>query len=168
MVIARPTVVAAFLAAFACLAGGCFTSDVVDDITTEITVETLGEPGEVVEIRKRFRFTYDPADARGLYLRDTDLFVLEPAGADLGFVHRLSVYVEAEDESRTLVASGGGYEPGQSSGELVIEYEEDLRGFARDDSRVVFVFVLEPSAWARPLPPGGITVLALASIEILL
>lgn len=156
------------LALAVCLTTGCFTSDLIDDITTEIVVEALGEPGEPIEIRKRFRFTYDPADARGLYLVDTDLYVLEPAGADLGFVHRLSVYVEDDNGDRTLVASGSGYEAGQSSGELTIEFDEDLRRFAREDSRVVFVFVLEPSAWARPLPAGGITVLALASIEILL
>jgi hypothetical protein len=145
---------------------GCFTTQLIDDISTEIRVTELGEPGEAIEIRKRFRFTYDPADAAGLYLVDTDLYVLDPAGQDLTFIHRLSIYVEEEDGSRTLVASGDGYAPGVRTTELRVEFEEDLRRFARDDSRVVFVFVLEPSAWARPLPPGGIVVLALASIEI--
>jgi hypothetical protein len=159
---------ALIIASIALLTPACFTTELVDDISTEIRVTELGEPGEAVEIRKRFRFTYDPADAAGLYLVDTDLYVLDPAGQDLSFIHRISIYVEEEDESRTLVATGEGYAPGERTTELKIEFEDDLRRFARDDSRVVFVFVIEPSAWARPLPPGGIVVLALASIEILL
>lgn len=146
--------------------GGCFETDIVDDISTEITIDRVGEPGEAIEVRKRFRFTYDPAEASGLYMFDSLLGILEPVDADLSFIHEMNVYVVDELEERTLVAVAGGFSPGQKEGAFDIVYTDDLRGFAREDSRVVFVFEVVPSSWYGAFPPEGITFLAIASLEI--
>jgi hypothetical protein len=147
-------------------ASGCFTTEIIDDISTEIRIESTDFSADVVEVRKRFRFTYDPGDASGLYLLDARMAALDPSGIDLSMIHRISIYVVDTDDQRTLVAFGEGFEEGQTNDTLEIAYFDDLRRFARDDSRVVFVFAVEPSPWGRPFPDEGITLSAVASLEI--
>ena len=156
------------LVTLACVFGlaACFETDIVDDISTELTFVEVGEPGEAYEVRKRFRFTHDPAEAAGLYLFDSLLGILEPVDADLSFIHQLNVYVVDALEERTLVGVAQGFVPGQTEGSFDIVYADDLRGFAREDSRLVFEFEIIPSTWYRDLPDDGITLLVIASVEI--
>ena len=99
------------LVTLACVFGlaACFETDIVDDISTELTFVEVGEPGEAYEVRKRFRFTHDPAEAAGLYLFDSLLGILEPVDADLSFIHQLNVYVVDALEQRTLVGVAQGF-----------------------------------------------------------
>lgn len=145
---------------------GCLADSIFDEISTELTITNVGEPGAVIEIRKRFRFSYDPMSARGVYFRDGTVQVLDPADRDLSWIHSIEIYAIDAEGSLTLVASGDGFRPGDRLARLQIDYEGDLRGFALDDSRVMFSFVVRPAAWSRPFPDGGVTVLTGASIEI--
>ena len=86
--------------------------------------------------------------------------------ADLSFIHQLNVYVVDALEERTLVGVAQGFVPGQKEGSFEIVYADDLRGFAREDSRLVFEFEIIPSTWYRDLPEDGITLLVIASVEI--
>lgn len=148
------------------LGAGCIGESIYDDISTELTVTTPGAPGQTLEIRKRFRFSHDPNEARGVYFREARLQILSPVDGNLAFVHRVEVYAVHPEGEPVLVAVGEGYGPDDRVAPLEIVYEEDLRTFAGDDSRVAFSFILEPSGWGRPFPEGGFTVLAAASIEI--
>lgn len=158
--------IAILLAAFSLALTACLGDSVVDNISTELTVTTPGPPGTPLEIRKRFRFSHDPRDARGVYFSDGWLRILAPVGGDLSFLQRVEVYVVHPEDGPVLVASGDGFQPGDRTADFDIVYEEDLRPFASDDSRVTFSFMIESAAWSRPYPEGGFTVLASAEIEI--
>ncbi len=148
------------------LMGGCVNESIIDDISTELTVTRPGAPGQALEIRKRFRFSHDPADARAIFLSETRLQILAPAGEDLSFIHRLDVYVVDPREGNVLVAVGEGFTPGDRIVEIDVVYHDDLKGFAQEDSRIMFLFAIVPNTWHRPFPDGGITVLAKASLTI--
>ncbi len=156
------------LVAFLSLAAftGCLGDLIVDDISTELTITTPGPPGVPLEIRKRFRFSHDPSEARGVYFSDGRLQILSPVDGDLSFIGRLEIYAVHPIDGPVLVAVGEGYGPDDRISPLEIVYEDDLRSFASDDSRIVFSFLIETSGWSRPFPEGGFTILAHASIEI--
>lgn len=145
---------------------GCLDASIVDDLATEVRISGTGQPGAAYEVRKRFRFSRSPLDASGISLAGGRLTILAPDGADLSFLHRLSVYVETADFERVLLAQGEAFEAGARYSEMDIVYPDDLRQFVGQDSRITLVFVLEPSAWYRPFPADGITVLARASVLI--
>lgn len=144
----------------------CVGESIVDDISTELTITEPGSPGTRLEIRKRFRFSHDPALARGVYFEEARLQVIEPFDVDLSVIHRVEVFAIHPVDGPVLVAVGDGFEPGENFALAEIVYEEDLREFAGDDSRITFSFFLEASAWARPFPAEGVTLLAAASIGI--
>lgn len=155
-----------WVALFAFASVSCVGESIVDDISTELTITEPGPPGTRLEIRKRFRFSHDPALARGVYFESARLQVIEPFDLDLSVVQRVEVYAIHPVDGPVLVAVGEGFEPGDRFGEAEIVYTEDLRSFAGDDSRITFSFFMEPSSWAYPFPEGGVTLLAAASIGI--
>lgn len=144
----------------------CVSESINDDISTELTISSPGAPGQWLEIRKRFRFSHDPAQARGVYFDSARLQILAPVDADLSFISRLHVYAIHPDGGSVLVATAEGLTPGTRVAAFDIVYDDDLREFAGDDSRIAFSFRIEPSVWVRPYPPEGFTVLAVASIDI--
>ncbi len=147
-------------------ASACVGESIVDDISTELTITDPGPPGTRLEIRKRFRFSHDPALARGVFFEEARLQVIEPFDVDLSVIHRVEVFAIHPVDGPVLVAVGDGFEPGENFAFAEIVYDDDLREFAGDDSRITFSFFLEASAWARPFPVDGVTLLAAASIGI--
>jgi hypothetical protein len=151
---------------------GCMSDSVFDEITTELTVFNPGAPGGEIEIRKRFRFTHDPMDARGVFFREAYIQVLVPTDSSLDWIGQIDVYViepgdaDNPDGVPTLVATGSGFGPDARVADLEIVHVGDLRPFAGDDARVMFSFVIRPTVWGRPFPEGGVTVSSTAVIEI--
>jgi len=153
------------------LMGGCSTENVItDDFSTELTIVAAGNPGDDFEIRKRFRFSTSPAEARGFEVVDGLIAVLEPQGQDLTFLHRLSVYAESPDGTeRVLLAVADDFEAGENWSVVRPALDEDIREYVAADSRLTLVFVVEPNAFlTAEFPENGITVLARAAVEILL
>ena len=144
----------------------CVGELVADQISTEVSLSSAGQPGEVVEVRKRFRFSHDPRDARGVYFTRGRVAILSPSAADLRYLHRVEILVvDPATEEEVVVATAEDIAPGDRVVPLFIDFPDDLRPFASDDSRVTFVFRLQGNAWA-PLPAEGLTFLASATIEI--
>lgn len=144
----------------------CVAESIVDDISTELTVTEPGPPGTRLEIRKRFRFSHDPALARGVYFEGARLQVIEPFDRDLSAIQRIEVFAIHPTDGPVLVAVAGGFQPGDRFADAEVVYADDMREFAGDDSRITFSFFMEPSTWAFPYPEDGITILAAASIGI--
>ncbi|MCB9506052.1 MAG: hypothetical protein H6700_08625 [Myxococcales bacterium] len=147
---------------------GCIGDSVSDEISTEVTIDLATSPGQIVEVRKRFRFSHDPRDARGVYFSDARLQLLSPVDADLSYLHRVDVLVvdPASPEVSVLVGRAEGFLPGDRVVPFDVIYTDDLRRFASDDSRVTFSFALETNTWSGGLPEGGLTVAATATIQI--
>lgn len=154
------------LSLVAILGAGCLENVIIDDISTELTVTQQGAPGEDFEIRKRFRFSRSPEEASAFMLDGGYVALLEPQGADLSFLHRVSVYVVTEDEEEVLAATFEDFEPGSTFQDMTIIWDEDLKDFARSDSRIVLLFQIEPSPWVSDFPEEGLTVLVKASVAI--
>jgi hypothetical protein len=114
---------------------------------------------------KRFKFDEDPADAEYAKIKRAGLTVIAPAGSDLSFLNRLEVYLDEEDGQQTLLATAEDFKPGESSRELTVEYDEDMRGFVRDQ-RVYMTFVVYPSGWSFNWPEDGISVRADVTMKI--
>lgn len=144
----------------------CLQNEIIDDLSTEITITEPGQAGASYDVRKRFRFSRNPSDASGITLDGALMTVLSPVDADLSYIQRLTVLVETPDGEEIEVAMGEGFITGERLAELEVLYDGDLRGFVRDDSRIVLIFRVEPSAWVRPFPEDGLTVLARASVAI--
>jgi hypothetical protein len=150
---------------------GCSTeTTLTDDFSTELTVVAAGNIGDDFEIRKRFTFSRSPAEARRFEVVNGLVTVLEPYGQDLTFLHRISVYVEVEETGeRILVAEGGDFERDETWSIVEPVYMGDIGEFVGADSRLTLVFSVEPNGWlAESFPAGGVTVLARATVEILL
>lgn len=148
-------------------ASGCITNEITDELSTEIRIDALGATGTVYEVRKRFRFSRSPSEARAIRLERAILAVLAPQGSDLSTLHRLEILVEdPAGGDPVLLAAGEGFAPGERYSRFEIFETGDLRSFVGDDARVTLVFRLESSAWARPLPESGIEVLARTTIGI--
>jgi hypothetical protein len=141
---------------------------ITDDFSTEVTLVSPGRIGEDFSVRKRFRFSVTPADARRLTFRGGLLIALDPPGTDLTFLHRLTVLVEDADGVQTELAEATDFEEGQRYVQMDVLFDDDLRELVTPDGRVTLVFRIEPSAWYGAFPRAGITVLARASLEILL
>ena len=103
---------------------------------------------------------YPPADFAAAVHADADARPLWFCGS--GF----DVYVVDPREGNVLVAVGEGFTPGDRIVEIDVVYHDDLKGFAQEDSRIMFLFAIVPNTWHRPFPDGGITVLAKASLTI--
>lgn len=159
-----PSRLLVLLLAVAC--ASCVGESIVDDISTELTITDPGPPGTRLEIRKRFRFSHDPALARGVYFESARLQVIEPFDRDLASIQRVEVFAVHPTEGPILVAVADGFEPGDRFGDAEIIFTDDMRSFAGDDSRITFSFFMEPNTWAYPYPEEGITILVAASIGI--
>lgn len=156
----------AIIALLALAVGGCLQNEIIDDLSTEITITEPGQAGASYDVRKRFRFSRNPADASGITLAGASMTVLAPEGADLSYIQRLTVLVESPEGDEVEVAMGEGFVAGERLSELDVIYNDDLRGFVRDDARIVLIFRVEPSVWVRPFPEDGLTILARASVAI--
>lgn len=141
-----------------------------DDFSTELTVVSAGNIGDDFEIRKRFTFSRSPAEARRFEVVQGLVTVLEPQGQDLTFLHRLSVYVEVEETGeRILIAEGSNFVRDETWSTVEPVYMGDIGQFVGADSRLTLVFAVEPNGWlVDSFPEGGVTVLARATVEILL
>jgi hypothetical protein len=155
-----------FAALVAVFAQGCLETEIIDDLATEVRLGNPGVAGEGYEVRKRFRFSRSPLDAAAIELDGGLLSILAPTGADLSFLHRVTVWVETPDGERILLATGEDFPAGARYSPMRIDFADDLRPFVTADARVTLVFRVEPSAWYRPFPPDGITVLAKATVAI--
>lgn len=156
----------ALLGFVAVFSQGCLESQIIDDLATEVRIGSPGVAGEGYEVRKRFRFSRSPIDAAAIELDGGLLSILAPTGADLSFLHRITVWVEAPDGQRVLLATGEDFPAGARYSPMRVDFADDLRPFVTADARVTLVFRVEPSAWYRPFPPDGITVLAKATVAI--
>jgi len=145
---------------------GCLQNTVSDDFSTELTVFAPGTAGQAYEIRKRFRFSRSPQDARAIRLESAFISVVEPEDIDLSFIQSITVYVELENGERVWLATGGGFGPDERFGLVTDTNTDDLRAFVRPDARITLVFEVTPSSWYRNYPEGGITLLAKASLII--
>jgi len=149
--------------------GGCLENEIVDDISTEITVTAIGPPGEEYDVRKRFRFSRSPEEAASTTLDGATLLIVSPEGTDLSFLHRITVWAEVpESDELVLLAEGEGFEPGDRFSTLEIVYTDDLAPLISSDARATLIFRVQPNQWYRPYPEGGITILAGASVVIAL
>ena len=146
---------------------GCLENEIVDDISTEITVTALGPPGEEYDVRKRFRFSRSPEEAASTTLDGATLLVVAPDGTDLSFLHRITVWAEVPGtDELVLLAEGEGFEPDERFSMLDIVYTDDLGPLISADARATLVFRVQPNQWYRPYPEGGVTVLAGATVVI--
>jgi hypothetical protein len=148
------------------LLSGCLDTVIIDDLATEVRLGNAGVAGEGYEVRKRFRFSRPPNDAARIEVDGGLLSILAPVGADLSFLHRLTVWIESPDGERVLLATGEDFPAGARYSPMRVDFTDDLRGFVGQDARATLIFRVEPSAWYRPFPADGITVLAKATVAI--
>ena len=141
-----------------------------DDFSTELTVVSAGAIGDDFEIRKRFTFSRSPAEARRFEVVQGLVTVLEPQGQDLTVLHRLSVFVEVEETGeRILLAQSSDFQRDETWSLVEPVFMGDLGQFVGPDSRLTLIFAVEPNGWlVESFPEGGVTVLARATVEILL
>lgn len=138
-----------------------------DTFSTELNMAAADVPaGGRLEIRKRFQFSYDPAETRGLFLESAEMQLLQPAGADFRYVSSIKVYAVDADGVEVFLGSYDKYVPDSIYADFDIAYTGDLRPFAHPDTRVVMLFVIEASSWAGALPPEGLSVEVEAAIRI--
>lgn len=141
------------------LAGGCGAIE-EEDFSTDLVFSSppdLGIGG-TIEIRKRFRFSADPAAADRVTMRSATLTVLTDGLEDFAFLHYLDVYViddTVEPEERVLIARAPAFTPDLREVPLEVLYTDDLREFVHDQ-RVRMAFVIGPSLWFEDWPEGQV------------
>ncbi len=78
----------------------------------------------------------EPGDIDGVFVQRMSLSVVDPPGADLAFIDRIDVFVEAPDLARVLIASSDAFGDGVTAVDLELE-GLDLTEYAVSTSMTV-------------------------------
>jgi hypothetical protein len=144
--------------------GGCLEVSISDELRV---VETIPEPQGIApaahRISRSLGLGAEAADVESGRITGARVTVLGPEGADLFAILRLDINVAAGGE-RSLVASAGEFQEGETARELTVEFTSDIKPFLAAED-----FTLEWDVFYKAgvdFPSGGLDLETVIDFDI--